>query len=1201
MGEDAPEAVILTCPGCSTQFRLKPKKGRLPDGPVACPKCATDIPVVERNLSEAADDAGDAAQHGTLQGNGVVAPSAKLDDDEDFPDEHSFADINLSENASRKTGPKQTFLGMGPSSLKAVIDEEASKSDTGESKQLVDRDNLSALRESSVVDESADDGGFNESPKSGRLRRPRKLDEAEESDEYTRETSEQKAVTESDLRETAEGDAYGSDGSADFNEAVDEPLSEPVEHDDSPTQVSERPDFAETAERDQADDSDDEDAETENGSPKKQILGKLKLKKKLARRLKKNIDKDKKREEQERADKEQADDGPGETGAAAEDDADQKDDVITVDSDDQKTGKKPSLSELLKKAREKSKRGSGLPRPRQSTSRNERPQPTGEKLDRALQDIADETAAALTDESDEGAEQSDPERRTERLGSVGGTERLGKVSGPDGKAGKKKSSKEMMDLLRRKVAEKDQPGAASERRGSGYIRLPTAEIQDVLGQGTYRLRVEDIVYEPVDKKGLTTLIKRGVLLGAAEIAEADGDWMPVQEHPVFHELRRKMAKEAHDLLADYRAEPEDATTSRDSADQAAPPPKPSGQRDATAPKTETMSEADAAGIPTMEAELEEESEAEVQDEAADASQPTEAEQFAATFDLPKSESSIEFPEPEQEDTRDAAGPPADRHVDEPSSTETASEQPSPAQTPKSYPAIDATQGPPGSTDESGAPEDVEEVSAPSSGGRGGLIAAIALVVVGGLVVALALSPIGRPYVEEYLGPIGGSTGDETGDGEAKGDKVGDAAKAEKISKAVEEASTTLSDAARIRLSNADEVSSFADEMVENDNPAAAATLLGAVRESAPDDPARARRHIDILIEAERFTEARREMAALVAGGMDAEAFSDVFAQSTKSDPALGAYEPITLRAGDNADSLRAYPTWEQMNFKVVEAGSVTGIFKPSQEGWEDGWRDEVAAWRLCEIMTCHFDVPRNRVAKVSRAQLEELLKAGQSEAQDDYRKQLERLDWRVEESNGGQTEFVWGTLKAWPGEWAPFPIELTDVWRPWLSTPGADLDQPPREALSELKNVQDGRFYRAIVDELDGATTRRLARELSTILVFDYLTNNWDRFVSDDERFGVNNAFADGHFVSLNNGTAFQTRDSTRVKGRFSWTSRFSASTIASLRLLEPEFVSNALYPDPTGLDEAKLDVFWGQRDRALERVEELTNARGRDAVIAFD
>ncbi|MGM0555408.1 MAG: tetratricopeptide repeat protein [Myxococcota bacterium] len=1235
MGEDTPEAVILTCPGCDTQFRLKPKKGSLPDGPVACPKCATDIPVVDSNLSEAST-ASEAPERATLSGGGPVTPSTDTSEEEKdeevfggFPDEdHSFADINLSENASQKTGPKQTFLGMGPSSLKAVLGEETSVATPDEPTQLVDREDLGTLRESSAVDEDADDGGFRESPTSGRLRRPRQLDEE---NEFSRETSEQKTVTPSDLRETAEGHSVEASLDDMDDDADPSPASEGHEDEGAEsTNTSKRPDFAKSPrERGSDEHAEDADDEASEESPKKAVLGKLNLKKKLAARLKRNKAKDESTAEQadeveeEPTGVEEVTEPPENLPAiASKKDSTTDDDRTTFDSDDQETGKKPSLSELLKKAREKSQSGSGLPRPKQSTTRNQRPKPTGEKLDRALQDIADETAQALTAEESEADEVPSSERSTKRLGKVSGTERLDKVSGPRTGDSKKRSSKEMMDLLRRKVAEKDQPGAASERRGSGYIRLPTAEIQDVLGQGTYRLRVEDIVYEPVDKDGLTKLIKRGVLLGAAEIAEADGDWMPVQEHPVFHELRRKMAKEAHDLLADYRVDPEesaediqdeevevtgaaqDATDTHEAPDEpkraSTPPPKPTDikededQEDASEPAGATALQAepdsDAAddGAPTTAADLDEEpqeeAEAPAQPEPEDDGKP-EADH---SFELPKSESSLEFPvaASEEPEKTPESKPPRDD---------------SRGGTPLSYPAIDPSAGPDQAT---GTDEVIpaDEYAPAGGGGRRALIIVLAILAAGAVLAALALSPIGRPYLEQYVGPIGGSSDESAAKDEASKLAPDDGSdETTGITAAIDAASSDISSASKIPLANAEEVSAMADDLNESGDAASAASLLGAVHASQPENGQLTLRYINALLESRRFTEARREIAAEVARGNDDQALRDAFEQATEADPDLGAYEPVTLASGDNADTLRAYPRWEQMNFQVVQGDQITAVFKPSQQGWERGWRDEVAAWRLCEIMTCHFEIPRNRPARVTRSEMETLLKDGSAEAQDAYRRQLEQLDWQREDIDGQTVDVVYGTLKDWPGAWAPFPIEITNVWRPWLSVPGASLDKPVEQALSELEDVQDGRFYRQLMDQLDDATTRRVARELSTILVFDFLTNNWDRFVSDESRYGVNNSFANGHFVSLNNGTAFQTRASTRVKGRFGWTSRFSASTLASMRLMEPEFVSSALYPDPTGLDDAKLEVFWAQRRRALDRVESLSQARGADRVVAFD
>lgn len=180
-----------------------------------------------------------------------------------------------------------------------------------------------------------------------------------------------------------------------------------------------------------------------------------------------------------------------------------------------KSAQKPKLSELLKKVREKKADGGMLlgPPPARKSS-------PGDGLDNLL----DETAEALKLTEDSSPEDEEPQT-------------ISPEPTPE--------MKDLRDAL--------SPGMASETRGSGYIRIPTAEIMDVLGKGKYRLRVDDVVYEPVDEKGLARLIKGGVLMGAEEIAEEDGDWMPVAEHPVVKNLRRKMADQAHLMLAEVAA------------------------------------------------------------------------------------------------------------------------------------------------------------------------------------------------------------------------------------------------------------------------------------------------------------------------------------------------------------------------------------------------------------------------------------------------------------------------------------------------------------------------------------------------------------------------------------------------------------------------------------------------------------------------
>ena len=89
---------------------------------------------------------------------------------------------------------------------------------------------------------------------------------------------------------------------------------------------------------------------------------------------------------------------------------------------------------------------------------------------------------------------------------------------------------------------------AGEYRGSGFILLKTSEIREAVGTGEFRLRISGREFGPLNETAVAELIKHGVFMGDGEIADLDGPWMPVMEHPIFIRLREQMATKAHQLL-----------------------------------------------------------------------------------------------------------------------------------------------------------------------------------------------------------------------------------------------------------------------------------------------------------------------------------------------------------------------------------------------------------------------------------------------------------------------------------------------------------------------------------------------------------------------------------------------------------------------------------------------------------------------------
>lgn len=179
---------------------------------------------------------------------------------------------------------------------------------------------------------------------------------------------------------------------------------------------------------------------------------------------------------------------------------------ISSSPQDDTVSEKPKLNDLLKKVREK--RGVPLPAPPEIKAEN----PLFGKS-RAPQRVSADTDNRKTKPSMEPAFRKKMQEESASKENAPGT------------------------------------GTASETRGSGYIRLPTSEIKEALGEGEFDIRIGEFSYS-VSEDALVKLVKGGILMGAEEMAAADGVWMPINEHPVVKRLREKMADEAHLLLAD---------------------------------------------------------------------------------------------------------------------------------------------------------------------------------------------------------------------------------------------------------------------------------------------------------------------------------------------------------------------------------------------------------------------------------------------------------------------------------------------------------------------------------------------------------------------------------------------------------------------------------------------------------------------------
>ncbi|TXD33969.1 hypothetical protein FRC98_19955 [Lujinxingia vulgaris] len=329
----------------------------------------------------------------------------------------------------------------------------------------------------------------------------------------------------------------------------------------------------------------------------------------------------------------------------------------------------------------------------------------------------------------------------------------------------------------------------------------------------------------------------------------------------------------------------------------------------------------------------------------------------------------------------------------------------------------------------------------------------------------------------------------------------------------------------------------------------------------------------------------------------------LFDQSLEVDPAL--YAPLETLEPSPEVALRALGGGRSVSLRLTEGGESRYAFKPAQFEWEDGWKAEIAAFRLCQILPCAFRVPENKHARLTREAFDELYGRVNTSRQRNYAEaRFEDLRWVLERDERGQEqEFLHGVIKAWEPEIHQWPIEYTDVWQPLVDL-NADpklLEQPAPEFLQTLIDRDETGQARRLRGELGETSTREIARQLSNITVFDYLTNNFDRYSGVEEYYGVNNHFVDGTFLSLDNGAAFQFQPMAVVERRLPGVTRFSRTMIDAVRMMRPEVVDPILFPEQNNRDRLRLKVFWQQREKLLMHVDRLVAEHGEEAVYAFE
>ncbi len=259
-----------------------------------------------------------------------------------------------------------------------------------------------------------------------------------------------------------------------------------------------------------------------------------------------------------------------------------------------------------------------------------------------------------------------------------------------------------------------------------------------------------------------------------------------------------------------------------------------------------------------------------------------------------------------------------------------------------------------------------------------------------------------------------------------------------------------------------------------------------------------------------------------------------------------------------------------LNMRIDFDNGARAAFKPEQRNLGSKPRKEIAAYRMDRLL--HIGaVPPAVGRRFSVADISSRIRGGTSE--DTARLETEMV------SRGGQVD---GELSWWILDLSKPKIDgvLIDtaqgvgIWQRHLT---AGSETPARHAA--------------------------LLSQISTVLLFDYLINNLDRWSGGNVLASGNGAV----LYFMDNTMAFrpQPRGHSKVRSYLRRCQKFSRSLVSVLRALRVEDVREAVARDPGPfaelLTEQEIAGVMARRDSAIQYVDQLIARHGEDAVLVFD
>jgi hypothetical protein len=275
-------------------------------------------------------------------------------------------------------------------------------------------------------------------------------------------------------------------------------------------------------------------------------------------------------------------------------------------------------------------------------------------------------------------------------------------------------------------------------------------------------------------------------------------------------------------------------------------------------------------------------------------------------------------------------------------------------------------------------------------------------------------------------------------------------------------------------------------------------------------------------------------------------------------------------------------------FQITLEDGVKGYFKPKQAFSAAHWYSEVAAYYLDR------ELGMGRVPPTTgrRFRWEELAGAA---GKDDRVAELGIADDGTIEG-----AFIW---------WVPDALKrlrLGRSWERWVrlqkTLPITPYQRPVdyRADLNRRPGVREATDPSRPLAKMPDIDTR--PAELSDLILFDYLTQNVDRWGGDFTN--VRTRGAGGPLIYLDNGAGFWLGEQRLglMEARLKALQRFRRSTIEAIRALDLEAFAKRLQSDPLApvLNEKQLEGLRARRQAVLDHVEGLVARFGEASVLPW-